>query len=86
MSAKLYASRLYWDGRHGCARFDDIEIELRACPVSGVHEVDYAPEVKVALVREANAARRDMTPEECRFCDALLARCAQAARAALEAS
>ncbi|MGH8429621.1 MAG: hypothetical protein ACREUF_04370 [Solimonas sp.] len=83
MSAKLYDIRLFWDGRHGCARFDQIEVELRACPMPGLQEVDYAPEVKVALVREANQARRDMTPEESRFCEALLERCARAAREAL---
>ena len=84
MVALVGMSRLYWDGRQGYARFDLVEVELRTCPLPPpIHEVDYSPEDKVALVREAAEARRDMTPDECRSCEALLRNCASAARAAL---
>ncbi len=85
MSASLYNVRLYWDGRTGVAKIDDVAAQLHAAPmVAGlprVADIDYAPEARVEQVREYAQAWRDMTREEAAACHALLTRMAAAARA-----
>jgi hypothetical protein len=77
MSIALYRLRLYWDGRRGAARNgDDTRILVEPPLLPGAHaleEIDYAPEVDVAQVREREGDWRDMTPEEVAGADALLA-------------
>jgi len=77
MSIALYRYRLYWDGRQGAARHgDDTRILSEAPRLSGAaefEEIDYAPEVDVAQVREPEGPWRDMTPQEVAAADALLA-------------
>ena len=77
MSIALYRYRLYWDGRHGAARHgDDTRILSEAPVLPGAvefEEIDYAPEVEVAQVREREGPWRDMTPQEVAAADALLA-------------
>ncbi|HUG23062.1 hypothetical protein [Piscinibacter sp.] len=80
MSIALYRMRLYWDGRHGAARNgDDTRILVEAPILPGAHgaenleEIDYAPEVDVAQVREREGDWREMTAEEVAAAEALLA-------------
>lgn len=77
MSVNLYATRLYWDGRSGIARSIGTSVTLLAAPVLpgcvAVAEVDYAPEVFVAQLREHGAAMRDMSSDEITAAVALLA-------------
>lgn len=80
MSIALYRLRLYWDGRQGAARNgDDTRILVEPPLLQGaVHaeqlqEIDYAPEVHVAQVREREGDWREMTPDEVAAAEALLA-------------
>jgi hypothetical protein len=84
MSIALYRFRLYWDGRHGAVRNGDDTRILVAPPVlpgasnaANLEEIDYAPEVDVAQVREHEGDWRQMTAEEVAAADALLATLAQ---------
>jgi len=85
MSIALYRYRLYWDGHRGAARHgDDTRILVEAPVLPGLEsgsesleEIDYAPEVDVAQVREREGDWRDMTPEEVAAADALLATLSQ---------
>lgn len=77
MSLALYRYRLYWDGRRGAARHgDDTRILAEAPVLPGAgefEEIDYAPEVDVAQVREREGDWREMTAAEVAAADALLA-------------
>jgi hypothetical protein len=80
MSIALYQLRLYWDGHHGAARNgNDTRILVEAPVLPGtrgaadLEEIDYAPEVDVAQVREREGDWRDMTAEEVAAAEALLA-------------
>lgn len=81
MSIALYRYRLYWDGRRGAARHgDDTRILVEAPVLPGsesLEEIDYAPEVDVAQVREREGDWREMTPGEVAAADALLATLSQ---------
>jgi hypothetical protein len=76
MSIALYRYRLYWDGHRGAMRHGDdtrILVEAPVLPGSeGLEEIDYAPEVDVAQVRERAGDWREMTPAEVAAADALL--------------
>lgn len=80
MSIALYRLRLYWDGRHGAARNGDdtrILVEPPMLPgaesAANLEEIDYAPEVDVAQVREREGDWREMTADEVAAAEALLA-------------
>ena len=80
MSIALYRYRVYWDGHHGAVRYgDDTRILLERPTLRGTHhvdeleEIDYAPEVDVAQVREREGEWREMTAEEVAAAEALLA-------------
>ena len=80
MSIALYRLRLYWDGHHGAVRNGDdtrILVEPPVLPgaetASNLEEIDYAPEVDVAQVREREGDWRQMTAEEVAAAEALLA-------------
>jgi hypothetical protein len=80
MSIALYRLRLYWDGRRGAARNGDETRILDELPqLSGaehadrLEEIDYAPEVDVAQVREREGDWRQMRPDEVAAAEALLA-------------
>jgi hypothetical protein len=80
MSIALYQLRLYWDGRRGAARNDNDTRILVECPAMAgaanahlLEEIDYAPEVDVAQVRERQGDCREMTPDEVAAADTLLA-------------
>ena len=77
MSIALYRLRLYWDGRHGAARNGDdtrILVEPPLLPgAESLEEIDYAPEVDVAQVREHDGDWREMTVEEVAAAEAYLA-------------
>ena len=80
MSIALYRLRLYWDGRQGAARNGKDTRILVACPAmqgaANAHlleEIDYAPEVDVAQVRERQGDWRQMTIDEVAAAKALLA-------------
>ena len=80
MSIALYRFRLYWDGRHGAVRNGDdtrILVEPPVLPgaenAANLEEIDYAPEVDVAQVREREGDWRQMTAQEVAAADALLA-------------
>ena len=63
MSADLYSRRLYWDGRKGTVRADGVTVELRSAPRLTLQdhcvEIDYAPEVRVAQIRDSAEAWRE---------------------------
>jgi hypothetical protein len=91
MSEALYATRLFWNGRQGCARHNGVAVDLRTAPapLAGVHnltEIDFAPEVRVAQIRESAGCWRDLNTEECTAVATWLAGVSAAARAALIAS
>jgi hypothetical protein len=80
MSINLYRLRLYWDGRRGAVRNgDDTRILVEAPVLPGaansanLEEIDYAPEVDLAQVRERKGDWREMTPEEVAAAEALVA-------------
>lgn len=85
MSHRLYTVRLYWDGRAGIARHDGVEVVLREPPqplptVHHIQEMDYAPEARVAQLRESACSWRDLTREEMAVVDQWLGRLSTAAR------
>jgi hypothetical protein len=88
MSAELYRTRLFWDGRRGIAKSEGVSVELLdAPPVAGVAhltEIDYAPQVHVAMVRESANGWRDMTHTEILAADAVLVRMVAGARLPLQ--
>ena len=80
MSIALYRFRLYWDGHHGAVRNGDETLILVEPPhlpgaqrADELEEIDYAPEVDVAQVRERAGDWREMTPDEVAAAEALLA-------------
>jgi len=80
MSIALYRLRLYWDGRHGAVRNGDDTRILVEPPVlpgadssANLEEIDYAPEVDCAQVREREGDWRQMTADEVAAAEALLA-------------
>jgi len=78
-------TRLWWDGRRGVARHGGVTVDLRSAPVLGLlrlSEIDYAPCMRVAMVRESAHAWRDMSAPERLAADALLDRISTAAHAA----
>jgi hypothetical protein len=84
MSIALYRLRLYWDGHHGAVRNgDDTRILVEPPVLPGaensaeLEEIDYAPEVDLAQVREREGDWREMTTEEVAAADALLASLSQ---------
>ena len=87
MSADLYSRRLYWDGRRGAIRADGVTVELRTAPrlspLDRCVEIDFAPEVRVAQIRDSAEAWRDMTVDEISAANRLIDSAASAARAAL---
>lgn len=84
MSDDLYATRLYWDGRRGCAKHRGAALALQACPLGReVAEVDYVPALRVFQVRPSAGGWRDMQPAEMARCRALLDEIATAAWAPL---
>jgi hypothetical protein len=70
MSIALYQYRLFWDGHHGALRCGhQLQVLASAPTLPGaeslqVEEIDYAPEVNVAQLREAGGDWREMSPAE----------------------
>lgn len=69
MSANLYNVRVYWDPHRmpGLAKKDGVSITLTEQPPHGIPhviEIDYAPEVRCAQVRESADKWRDMSSAE----------------------
>jgi hypothetical protein len=71
MSAELYRTRLFFEARSrsGIAKSEGVTVALFQLPdipalPKHVVEIDYAPQVRVAELRESANARRDMTREE----------------------
>ena len=86
MSADLYQTRLYWDGRRGVAKADGVSVDLHAAPevLGRPVEIDFAPEARVAEMRPRHCdPRRDMTPDEAAAVIAWLMRMTLAAKAAI---
>jgi hypothetical protein len=80
MSDGLYSTRLRWHGGPagiGIARLHDRSVSLWSPPVIGghpVHDIDYAPEVRMCQVRLAPWSQVvDMTPEHIADAEAALA-------------
>ena len=79
MSDGLYSTRLRWSGGPagiGVARLHGRSVPLMTPPrISGypVHDIDYAPEVRLRQIRMAPWGRvEDMTDEQVADADALL--------------
>lgn len=76
MSHALYFTRLFWDGRRGVAKLHGRTVYLASAPRlpgAEVQMVDYAPEVCCREIVRAGERRREMTADEIRGADALLA-------------
>jgi hypothetical protein len=79
MSINLYQYRLFWNGRQGAARSGrNTRVLVKAPVLPGsetlrVDEIDYAPEVDVAQLRESGDDWRDMSPAEVAGAETLLA-------------
>lgn len=76
MSHALYSTRLFWSGSRGIAKLHGREVFLSAAPVlagPSILMIDYAPEVQCAEILRYGEARREMTADEIRACDNLLA-------------
>jgi hypothetical protein len=68
MSSALYAMRLMWLGGRGDMTCGRVHIDLARPPAVlatlGVVEIQFTPEVRVAIVREMAEPWRDMTSAE----------------------
>ena len=76
MSHALYSTRLWWAGGRGIAKLRGRLVELSAPPVlpgASVLMIDYAPEVRCVEILRYGEARREMTADEIRSADLLLA-------------
>ena len=79
MSIALYRYRLFWNGEHGAMRSGGETRLLRAAPTLPgvealkVEEIDYAPEVDVAQLREVGGDWREMNAAEIAGAQMLLA-------------
>jgi hypothetical protein len=79
MSIALYQYRLFWNGRQGAARSGRHTRVLAKVPVLpgsetlNVEEIDYAPEVNVAQLRETGDDWREMSDAEVAGAETLLA-------------
>lgn len=72
MSDDLYQVRVLWGGSRGVAKLGPFREPLHAPPaIEGLEfaELDWAPEVRCALIRQRNYGWRDMTREEIRMVD-----------------
>jgi hypothetical protein len=76
VSSALYSTRLRWTGGRGTAKLNDKIVKLPSPPILStigkVDSIDYVPEIHLGQVMPIFQGWRDMTPEECRECDALL--------------
>jgi len=79
--------RLWWDGRTGVARTDGVTVDLITAPPICAHlvEIDYAPTMRVSMIRESSHGWREMTADERTKADELLASMAVVAHKAVEA-
>ncbi len=79
MSIALYQYRVFWNGHHGALRSGRHTRRLFETPklpgseTLNVEEIDYAPEVDVAQLREAGEDWREMSPSEVAGAETLLA-------------
>ena len=79
MSIALYQYRVFWDGHHGALRSGKQTRQLSEMPklpgseALNVEEIDYAPEVHVAQLREAGDDWREMSEAEVAGAETLLA-------------
>ncbi len=79
MSLALYQYRLFWNGRQGAARSGRHTRVLGTAPILPgaetlhVEEIDYAPEVNVAQLREPGEDWREMSEAEVAGAETLLA-------------
>lgn len=69
MSSDLYRTRVVFDGHAGYAKSEEVQVTLHEAPqIPGlpkhVTEIDYAPQVRVADLRESAQARREMYAPE----------------------
>jgi hypothetical protein len=72
----LYSTRFRWTGGRGVAKLHGKSVPLKSPPILStigkVDSIDYVPEIHLGQVMPIFFGWRDMTPEECRECDALL--------------
>lgn len=76
MSDLLYMTRLRWSGYSGIAKLHGRTVMLRLPPDLGTGElvgVDYVPEIHLCEVQPLGHGRRDMTADEIRAADRVLA-------------
>ena len=79
MSIALYQYRVFWDGQHGALRSGRHTRQIFETPklpgseALNVEEIDYAPEVHVAQLREAGDDWREMSEAEIAGAETLLA-------------
>ena len=83
----MHTTSLYWQHDHGHAEHEGVTVKLRRAPVlpgaGRITELTYAPDVRVAYLREDCDRSRDMTPLEMAACALILKRVSHAAKAAL---
>jgi hypothetical protein len=77
MSDALYQICMYWTGTRGVAKLAPVTHMLTEAPViKGLTfrptEIQFTPEVHVALIREYAGPLREMTPAECALVEAAI--------------
>lgn len=78
-------TRLWFDGATGLARLEGVSVDLTALPrIEGMPQhlraIDFAPAMRVAMVRESSQCWREMTLQERSVSLEFLARIADAVR------
>jgi hypothetical protein len=77
-------TRLGWDGHNGVARHDGVTVDLKAAPKLGtlhIREIDFAPCLRISMVRESSQAWRAMSMAERDLAQTLVQTIADAAHA-----
>lgn len=78
-------TRFWWDEGHGVARHDGVTVDLTALPkIQGLPDhlraIDFAPAMRVAMLRESAQAWREMSVGERAALTAFLTRIVEAVR------
>lgn len=78
-------TRLWWDGDHGLARHDGVTVDLGHLPsIAGLPQhlraIDFAPAMRVCMVRESAQAWREMDAHERAVVQQFLVRIVEAVR------
>lgn len=77
MSHCLYSTALHWSATRGYAKMNGVMVAFSVAPTLAgckAAEIDYIPEVGMRSITPAMQSNRDMTDDEVRAADSLLAK------------